>query len=676
MYKVKFGGKNGKTIKLVESPDMVAIRTKGNKDLENVAVSRESKDLIDQTTEVAKFPEAGITVRRVAVSGELESTQTTVGLRDETRAALKQEENIRFAGRVLQDADSGEVMLYTENFFIKFKDEVPEKNCLDLIAKFKLKVKSKLPFAPNSYFVEAEEGTGLKVFEMAEQLLQLKEVEFCHPEMVQERRFKGIHPLQWHLGKTTIGDKTVDAHINIDAAWKHTKGKGITIAVIDDGVDIDHPEFAGRVVHPFDSTTNSDDPRPKTKDDNHGTSCAGVACAAGLNNGASGVAPEASLMPIRLRSGLGSMSEANAFAWAADHGADVISCSWGPTDGEWWNPGDMVHNSVTGLPDSTRLAMEYALKKGRGGKGCVILFAAGNGNEDTKTDGYASYPGVIAVAACNDTGKRSVYSDYGDAVWVSFPSGDYAWKPFQHPAPISQGLRTTDRLKQAGYTPDDYINNFGGTSGACPGVAGTVALMLAANPKLTQPEVKELLRKSCRRIDEANGEYDAKGHSVWYGFGRVDAGLAVENALAAAPEKRGPAIAGTLRFQTIGEQELAPGGTLSGDVQPARKLLGLRLYVQPASKSLQIRCKINLGTPGIVENKKEGDYIGVANSRQRVIGFALQLEGASAKKYDLEYSARLKGATKVVSAKNGEWCGSDKKTGKTVEDVAVLLREK
>ncbi|MBK7936688.1 MAG: S8 family serine peptidase [Lewinellaceae bacterium] len=664
MYKVKFGGKNGKTIKLVESPDMVAIRTKGNKDLENVAVSRESKDLIDQTTEVAKFPEAGITVRRVAVSGELESTQTTVGLRDETRAALKQEENIRFAGRVLQDADSGEVMLYTENFFIKFKDEVPEKTCLALIDKFKLKIKSKLPFAPNSYFVEAEEGTGLKVFEMAEQLLQLKEVEFCHPEMVQERRFKGIHPLQWHLGKTTIGDKTVDAHINIDAAWKHTKGKGITIAVIDDGVDIDHPEFAGRVVHPFDSTTNSDDPRPKTKDDNHGTSCAGVACAAGLNNGASGVAPEASLMPIRLRSGLGSMSEANAFAWAADHGADVISCSWGPTDGEWWNPGDMVHNSVTGLPDSTRLAMEYALKKGRDGKGCVILFAAGNGNEDTKTDGYASYPGVIAVAACNDTGKRSVYSDYGDAVWVSFPSGDYAWKPFQHPAPISQGLRTTDRLKQAGYTPDDYINNFGGTSGACPGVAGTVALMLAANPKLTQPEVKELLRKSCRRIDEANGEYDAKGHSVWYGFGRVDAGLAVENALAAAPEKQGPAIAGTLNFQTIGEQELAPGGTLSGDVQPARKLLGLRLHVQPASKSLQIRCKINLGTPGIVENKKEGDYIGVANSRQRVIGFALQLEGASANKYDLEYSARLKGAKKVVSAKNGEWCGSDKKPAK------------
>jgi len=196
----------------------------------------------------------------VAVSGELESTQSTVDLRDETRAALKQEDNIRFAGRVLQDAESGEVMLYTENFFVKFKDEVVEKDCLAVIDRFRLKVKSKLPFAPNSYFVEAEEGTGLKVFDIAEQLLKEKTVEYCHPEMVQERRYKVIHPLQWHLAKTTIGDKTVDAHVNIDAAWKYTKGKGVTLAVIDDGVDIDHPEFAGRIVHPFDATLNTDDP--------------------------------------------------------------------------------------------------------------------------------------------------------------------------------------------------------------------------------------------------------------------------------------------------------------------------------------------------------------------------------------------------------------------------------
>ncbi|HNG89491.1 MAG TPA: S8 family serine peptidase, partial [Saprospiraceae bacterium] len=482
MYKVKYGGKQGKTIQLVESPDMVAIRTKGNKDLEKVKVSAESRELINDTTEVAKFPESGVTVRRVGPVAPPEDTgleslrpaapPDVVQKRDATRAALKQEENIRFAGRVLQDAESGEVVVYTENFFVKFKDSTPEKTCLEVLARYQLQVKSTLPYATNAYFVQAAEGTGLQVFEIAEQLLKEKSVEYCHPEIVQERRFKAIHPLQWHLAKTRLGTTDLDAHVNIEQAWAITRGKGMTIAVIDDGIEIDHLEFAGRVVHPFDATANNNDPRPKTPDDNHGTPCAGMACAAGLQDGASGTAPEAFLMPIRLRSGLGSLSEANAFAWAADHGADVISCSWGPTDGKWWEPDDSTHRKFTALPDSTRLALEYALNKGRKGRGCVILFAAGNGNEDTANDGYASYPGVIAVAACNDRGTRSAYSDFGDAVWVSFPSNDYAWAPFRHIGPRSQGLRTTDRLRKAGESEEDYINTFGGTSGACPGVAG------------------------------------------------------------------------------------------------------------------------------------------------------------------------------------------------------------
>ncbi|HRI59922.1 MAG TPA: S8 family serine peptidase, partial [Saprospiraceae bacterium] len=672
------GGKNGKTLNLVESPDMVVIRTEGNKELENVKLSREGRELIDQMTEVVAFPEAGVTVQRITpFEGELESSKSTIAQRDETRVTLNQEDNIKFAGRVLQDAESGEVMLYTENFFVKFKDDISEKDCLAIIEKYQLKIKNKLPFAANSWFVEAVAGTGLKVFEIAEKLLKEKEVEFCHPELIQERRYKGIHPLQWHLAKTTIGGKTVDAHVNIEKAWQRTRGKGVTIAVIDDGVEIDHPEFAGRIVHPFDATENNNNPRPKSKDDNHGTSCAGMACAAGLNDGASGVAPEAQLMPSRLRSGLGSMAEANAFAWAADKGADVISCSWGPTDGEWWNPGDAVHNRLTMLPDSTRLAMDYALTKGRGGKGCVILFAAGNGNEDTKNDGYASYPGVIAVAACNDTGRRSVYSDFGEAVWVSFPSGDFGYKPFQHPAPISQGLRTTDRLSKEGYDPSDYTNTFGGTSGACPGAAGTVALILAINPNLTQPQVKDLLRTSCQRIDTAGGEYDAQGHSIWYGYGRVDAGLAVENALKAAQQPASPVvIVGTAKFSTKGEQALLPDGTLTGNFTPAKKLLGLKLNIKPALKGLQIKYKVNVPNLGILENKVEGEYVGAATGLQRVIGFSVAVTGTEAKNYEVEYSARLQGVATLASAKNGAWVGTDKKTGKTIQALSVRLKKK
>ncbi len=534
MYKVKFGGKKGKSINLVESPDMVAIRTKKDHKLEDLDMTSRTRDLMEGNTEVAEFPEASVTVRRVSPGSNdlgLESTSSPRAHRDMARASLKQESGIRFAGRVLQDAESGEVMLYTENFFIKFHDSVSEADCLAVIEKHHLTVKNKLPFAPNSYFACAAEGTGLEVFSIAEEILKEKNVEFCHPELVQERRFKSpSHPLQWHLVKTKIKGKEIDNHVNIEQAWKTTKGKGITVAIIDDGVDINHPEFSGRVVHPFDATENNENPRPKLDDDSHGTPCAGMACAAGLENGASGTAPESNLMPIRLRSGLGSMAEANAFAWAADHGADVISCSWGPSDGDWWDADDPLHTRVTALPDSTRLAMQYALKKGRGGLGCVILFAAGNGNENVMNDGYCSFPGVISVAACNDSGKKSVYSDFGKAIWACFPSNDFGWDAFEHPAPASEGLRTTDRLGKPGYHETDYTNAFGGTSGACPGMAGVVALVLAANPSLSQKRVKQLIRRSCKRIDPAGGKYGKNGHSIYYGYGRIDAGIAVEKA--------------------------------------------------------------------------------------------------------------------------------------------------
>jgi subtilisin-like proprotein convertase family protein len=241
-------------------------------------------------------------------------------------------------------------------------------------------------------------------------------------------------------------------------------------------------------------------------------------------------------MAIRLAAGLGSQQEANAFKWAADNGADVISCSWGPADGDWWNPNDPTHRQRTILPASTKLAIDYAIEHGRGGKGSVILFAAGNGNESVDNDGYASYEKVIAVAACNDRGKRSIYSDMGRAVWCAFPSSDMGWPAQNHPEPLTPGIYTTDRLSRLGYnmgSPNDgdsagnYTNDFGGTSSACPGAAGVAALILAVNPALAWNEVKDVLRQCCQKIDPQGGEYDGNGHSRFYGYGRLDAQQAI-----------------------------------------------------------------------------------------------------------------------------------------------------
>jgi subtilisin family serine protease len=136
---------------------------------------------------------------------------------------------------------------------------------------------------------------------------------------------------------------------------------------------------------------------------------------------------------------------------------------------------------------------------------------------------------VIAVAACNDSGVRSAYSDFGAAVWCAFPSnhGHHSLTP---------GIWTTDRRGRDGYNSGsdslgdaagNYTNSFGGTSSACPGVAGVAALMLSVAPELSAAQVRERLKDSCDRIDEAGGSYDAQGHSPQYGYGRVNAASAV-----------------------------------------------------------------------------------------------------------------------------------------------------
>lgn len=537
MPTVKLGRRDEPGIELVPSADLIAVRTRSRRPLtssSNPVPTPAMGELLDAVP-VAQYPEAGVVVYRVPVG----AGHRTLA---ERKLGLRQSPEVRFAGGVLVDAATGEPVVYTENIFIKFADQFDPEDGEKLLRDAGLAVKRKLAYATNAYFVAPPEGTGQKVFEIAARLIENENVEYCHPELIRQRARKAIFPQQWHLRKTAIGGRSVDAHANVEAAHALSLGEGVVIAIIDNGVDVDHPEFAGasKVVAPRDATLRSSDPRPKDPDgigdagENHGTACAGVACANGAL-GASGVAPKARLMPIRLAMNIGSLDEAEAFVWAADNGADVISCSWGPADGFWWKPNDPRHTRVTVLPAQTRLAIDYATTHGRGGRGCVVLFAAGNGGESVDNDGYASYSRVIAVAACNDLNGRSVYSDFGRAVWCSFPSDDQI--NANRAELLTPGIWTTDRTGAAGYNPGpagqgdaagNFTATFGGTSSACPGAAGVAALVLATNPQLRWDEVRDILRRACDRIDLAGGAYDANGHSRFYGFGRLNAKTAVE----------------------------------------------------------------------------------------------------------------------------------------------------
>ena len=229
-----------------------------------------------------------------------------------------------------------------------------------------------------------------------------------------------------------------------------------------------------------------------------------------------GVAPNCGLIPIRWNSIITDQSIRDWFDHARTNGAAVISCSWG------------VGGNAFTLSTSMGNTIRRAATEGRGGRGCVVVFAAGNDNRPVNgekngvffREGFAIHHDVIAVSASTSRDLRSNYSNYGPEIWVCAPSSGAG----------GRSIVTTDRTGTAGYSSADYTTTFGGTSSSTPLVAGICALMLSINPELTGVEVKEILRDTAERIDEANGNYDPLGHSDWYGWGRVHAFRAVSEA--------------------------------------------------------------------------------------------------------------------------------------------------
>ena len=164
--------------------------------------------------------------------------------------------------------------------------------------------------------------------------------------------------------------------------------------------------------------------------------------------------------------------------------------------------------------------------EGRGGKGCVVLFSAGNDGDDLVVkQPWAAHPNVIAVGSSTiDTPEvKASTSNFGSPLDVCAPGGD------RFGATFSPTAGTTPQ----GGTPGLYAV-LGETSCACPQVAGVAAMMLSVNPNLTAGEVRDILQQTAVQIDLANGVYTA-GHSDLYGFGRVNARKAVQEAFDTAP---------------------------------------------------------------------------------------------------------------------------------------------
>jgi kexin len=322
-----------------------------------------------------------------------------------------------------------------------------------------------------------------------------------------------LYSQQWHLH-----DEAWAVDINLTTR----NGTGVTIAIVDDGVQHRHPDLTRRFdsAHSWDFNDKDSDPSPTRSEQGHGTSAAGVAVAEKENGVCGqGAAPGARLVGIRLiAAGVSDYVQAQGLSHNAIANVDIYSCSWGPADD------GMTLEAPEGMT-SEALAWHTQGKRGRLGKGTIYVWAAGNGREQGDScafDGYASSMFVNAIGAIDHEGKQSWYSEGCAALMAVAPSSG-----------SGRGITTIDLLGRQGYSPDDCTSTFGGTSSAAPLASGIIALMLQERPDLTWCDVKHVLAKGATPVDLTNHDWTIRPqyrHSYSYGFGLLKVPKLLETA--------------------------------------------------------------------------------------------------------------------------------------------------
>lgn len=308
---------------------------------------------------------------------------------------------------------------------------------------------------------------------------QSKNVEFAEPHFLYmtneaiEPNDKLFAKYQWNLPA-----------IETIPGWDVNRGsEDVLVAVVDTGVDLNHPDLKGRTVAGMNIVNKGAQP---LDDVGHGTHVAGVISALVNNDeGVAGISWYNKIMPVKVldESGAGSTyAVAQGIIWAADHGAKVINMSLGN-----YADSQFLHDAI-----------KYAYDKD------IVLIAA-SGNDNTERPGYpAAYPEVFAVAATDSNKQKASFSNYGDYIDVAAPG-----------------------VNIASTYPDNHYAALSGTSMASPHVTALAALIRSANPLLKNTEVMEIMRKTAIDLGDS-------GKDKYFGYGQID----IVGALSQAAQSR------------------------------------------------------------------------------------------------------------------------------------------
>lgn len=352
----------------------------------------------------------------------------------------------------------------TQQMIVKFKNAAPK------IKDFKVNESS---VGGNHSLVSVDVPKGKTVNSAVKEMNARTDVAYAEPDYKLKLNSVPNDPLyskQWY-----------HQVIHDEQAWNVTKGSANTIvAVIDDGIDLTHPDLKNQIVSPYDMANQTDKTIP---DGEHGTHVAGIIAAAADNAvGGAGVAPNVKIMPINVFSTDATGQESadtsvviNAIDYAINHGAKIISMSLGD------------YQTSTAFNDEIQKAYNHG-----------VLIVAAAGNDHTSDPSYpAAYNNVISVASTNSNDSISSFSNYGSTIDLAAP-----------------GNNILSTLPGGSY---GYLS---GTSMAAPVVSGVAALVWSKNTTMTNTQVANDLFQSA-------DDLGATGKDVIYGYGRVDAAKAL-----------------------------------------------------------------------------------------------------------------------------------------------------
>ncbi|KAL7667654.1 hypothetical protein ACOME3_010536 [Neoechinorhynchus agilis] len=406
--------------------------------------------------------------------------------------------------------------LSTFNISVLVRDG--QKQADEIAAKYGFCKATKIFDGLNYFVLETEPRRAKRsILDDVDKLSKESNVEWVELQVAKKRvkRKVDVDDPKWAKMWYMNSEYVTGSDMSIEKAWtRGLTGRGVTVAILDDGIELTHPDLQMNYepFASFDLNDNDYDPTPRYDrlgENKHGTRCAGqVAAEAGNNECIVGVAYNSRIGGIRMLDGdVTDLIEAKALSFRSNL-IDIYSASWGPDDNG---------RTVDGPGRLTRVALELGARTGRRGRGSIYVWASGNGGregDDCGCDGYANSIYTITVSSCTENGDLPWYAESCSAALVStYSSGTL----------LEKKVITTD-------THHGCTESHSGTSASAPIVAGVVALMIEANPLLTWRDVQYILVLSARWQFIRSDTWIRNGAglyiSQYFGFGLVDADYA------------------------------------------------------------------------------------------------------------------------------------------------------